>query len=62
MSEEDLEDENNDINMFNEIKYEILKKCKVKNTTDTFEFIDALSEFEGTYTKGDVFVLFRTDV
>lgn len=49
LSEEDLENKNSDINIF--IKYEVLKKCKVKITTDTFEFIDALSEMEGTYTK-----------
>lgn len=51
LSEDDLENKNSDINIFSEIKYEILKKCKVKNTTDTFEFIDALTEMEGTYTK-----------
>lgn len=51
LSEEDLENEDSDINIFSEIKYEVLKKCKVKSTTDTFEFIDALSEMEGTYTK-----------
>lgn len=51
LSEEDLENEDSDINIFSEIKYEVLKKCKVKNTTDTFEYIDALSEMEGTYTK-----------
>lgn len=50
-SEEDLEEKSNGINNFNEIKCEVLKKCKVKQRTDTFEFIDALSEMVGTFTK-----------
>lgn len=51
LSEEDLENESNSINNFKEIKCEVLKKCKVEQRTDTFKFIDALSEMEGTYTK-----------
>ncbi|XP_061190554.1 uncharacterized protein LOC133198480 [Saccostrea echinata] len=34
-----------------EMKQSVLQKCKVSGTTDNFEFVDALSEMEGTYTK-----------
>lgn len=51
MLEDDLENKNSDINIFSEIKYEILKKCKVKNIIDIFEFIDVLIEMEGIYIK-----------
>lgn len=36
---------------FGEMKRNILRKCKVPHTTDTFQLIDALSEMEGTYIK-----------
>lgn len=36
---------------FGEMKCNILRKCKVPSTTDNFQFIDALSEMEGTYTR-----------
>lgn len=36
---------------FLKIKYEVLQKCKICSQTDNFEFLDALSEMEGTYTK-----------
>lgn len=49
MLEEDLENKNSDINIF--IKYEVLKKCKVKIIIDIFEFIDVLLEMEGIYIK-----------
>lgn len=57
LSEEDLENESNSINNFKEIKCEVLKKCKVEQRTDTFKFIDALSEMEGTYTKSAANIL-----
>lgn len=36
---------------FDEMKMKFLKKCKVPHDTDTFKFIDALSEMVGTFTK-----------
>lgn len=36
---------------FRKMKCNFLKKCKVSNSTDIFQFIDALSEMEGTFTK-----------
>lgn len=33
------------------MKIKILKKCKVPHDTDTFIFMDALSEMVGTFTK-----------
>lgn len=36
---------------FNDIKYEVLKRCKVNSRTDNHAFIDALKEMEGTYTQ-----------
>lgn len=38
-------------NIFCEKICKFLKECKVKTHTESFEFIDALSEMEGTYTK-----------
>lgn len=38
-------------NNFLKMKCNFLKKCKVSNSTDTFQFYDALSEMEGTFTK-----------
>nr|XP_034315639.1 uncharacterized protein LOC117685382 [Crassostrea gigas] len=38
-------------NLFVEMKRNILRKCKVSSTTESFEFIDALLQMEGTYTK-----------
>ncbi|XP_062586640.1 uncharacterized protein LOC134248246 [Saccostrea cucullata] len=35
---------------FIEIKRHVLRKCKVNSYTNNFEFVDALSEMEGTYT------------
>lgn len=36
---------------FNEMKCQFLRRCKVRQNTDCFEIIDALSEMEETYTK-----------
>lgn len=53
LSEEILDNGNTnaDENSFHEMKNNFLKKCKVQSNTDTFQFIDALLEMEGTYTK-----------
>lgn len=53
LSEEILDNGNTnaDENSFHEMKHNFLKKCKVQSNTDTFQFIDALLEMEGTYTK-----------
>nr|XP_034320927.1 uncharacterized protein LOC117687822 [Crassostrea gigas] len=37
--------------LFDEMKFNILRKCKVGSTTESFELIDALLQMEGTYTK-----------
>ncbi|XP_062585045.1 uncharacterized protein LOC134246700, partial [Saccostrea cucullata] len=39
------------IKNFNEMKENILRKCKVSCQTENFEFVDALIEMERTYTK-----------
>jgi hypothetical protein len=49
LSEENLEDENNED--FIQMKKKSLNKCKLERITDTFKFMDALSAMEGTYTK-----------
>lgn len=53
LSEEILDNGNTNTNenSFREMKNNFLKKCKVQSNTDTFQFIDALLEMEGTYTK-----------
>lgn len=53
LSEEILESGNSTYNgnIISEKKCRFLKECKVKTNTESFEFIDALSEMEGTYTK-----------
>uniref|UniRef100_A0A8W8NWI5 DZIP3-like HEPN domain-containing protein n=1 Tax=Magallana gigas TaxID=29159 RepID=A0A8W8NWI5_MAGGI len=38
-------------NLFVEMKRNILRKCKVVSTTESFDLIDALLQMEGTYTK-----------
>lgn len=47
----DHEKDMNKPTQFLEAKREILAKCKVSCSTDSFEFIDALSEMEGTFTR-----------
>lgn len=42
-------DENS--NFSNELKFQILEACKVERRTDSFRFIESLSEMVGTYTK-----------
>uniref|UniRef100_A0A8W8P0Z1 DZIP3-like HEPN domain-containing protein n=1 Tax=Magallana gigas TaxID=29159 RepID=A0A8W8P0Z1_MAGGI len=37
-------------NLFVEMKRNILRKCKVSSTTESFDLIDALLQMEGTYT------------
>ncbi|XP_062618219.1 uncharacterized protein LOC134279820 [Saccostrea cucullata] len=49
LSKEILKDTGNKV--FCEIKSKALENCKVKSNTDAFEFVDALSVMEGTYTK-----------
>ncbi|XP_062576594.1 uncharacterized protein LOC134238482 [Saccostrea cucullata] len=49
LSTEILKDTGNKV--FCEIKSKALENCKVKSNTDAFEFVDALSVMEGTYTK-----------
>lgn len=53
LSEEILDNGNTNTNenSFREMKNNFLKKCKVQSNIDTFQFIDALLEMEGTYTK-----------
>lgn len=43
---------------FNDIKFRVLKGCKVNTRTDNYEIINALLEMEGTYTQksGSVFI------
>lgn len=41
----------NKTSIFQEKKFSVLKRCKVERRTNSFSFIDALSEMEGTYTK-----------
>nr|XP_034320275.1 uncharacterized protein LOC105346459 isoform X9 [Crassostrea gigas]XP_034320276.1 uncharacterized protein LOC105346459 isoform X9 [Crassostrea gigas]XP_034320277.1 uncharacterized protein LOC105346459 isoform X9 [Crassostrea gigas] len=36
---------------FDEMRFQVLKRCKVDPTTCSFFFIDALTEMEGTYTE-----------
>ncbi|XP_062618438.1 uncharacterized protein LOC134280023 [Saccostrea cucullata] len=36
---------------FNEMKNNVLLKCKLSRQTDNFRFVDALSHMKGTYTK-----------
>nr|XP_034320582.1 uncharacterized protein LOC117687709 [Crassostrea gigas] len=36
---------------FDEMKFKVLKRCKVDHTICSFNFIDALAEMEGTYTE-----------
>lgn len=48
LSENDFDNENS---CFHEMKHEVLKRCKVKTTTDCFEFTSALTEMEGTFTQ-----------
>nr|XP_034320285.1 uncharacterized protein LOC105342216 isoform X3 [Crassostrea gigas] len=40
-----------DTTYFHEMKFQVLKRCKVDPTTCSFYFIDALAEMEGTYTE-----------
>uniref|UniRef100_A0A8W8HKP6 DZIP3-like HEPN domain-containing protein n=1 Tax=Magallana gigas TaxID=29159 RepID=A0A8W8HKP6_MAGGI len=40
-----------DTTYFREMKFQVLKRCKVDPTTCSFYFIDALTEMEGTYTE-----------
>ncbi|XP_062597965.1 uncharacterized protein LOC134259396 [Saccostrea cucullata] len=49
LSEEIIQDTENTV--FCEIKSKALNSCKVRSYTDVFEFVDALSVMEGTYTK-----------
>lgn len=53
LSEEILENGNStyDGNIFSEKKCKFLKECKVKTNIESFEFIDALSDMVGTYTR-----------
>lgn len=53
LSEELLEsNEKNEYEIsLNDMKCNFLKRCKVSCSTDSFQFVDALSEMEGTYTK-----------
>lgn len=51
ISEKSMDNINNENSKSNEIKCKFLKRCKVKQNTETFEIIDALSEMEETYTK-----------
>lgn len=49
---------------FEEMKCRILDQTKVSSATDSFQFIDALSEMEGTYTKksGDKFAFIHISI
>ncbi|XP_052691397.1 uncharacterized protein LOC128169276 [Crassostrea angulata] len=49
LSEKDLNNENT--TYFGQIKFKVLKRCKVDPITCSFYFIDALTEMEGTYTE-----------
>ncbi|XP_062568316.1 uncharacterized protein LOC134230492, partial [Saccostrea cucullata] len=49
LSEEIIQDTENTV--FCEMKSKALNSCKVRSYTDVFEFVDALSVMEGTYTK-----------
>lgn len=53
LSEDTFENKQSSIDKinFDEMKMKILKKCKVPHDTDTFRFMDALSEMVGTFTK-----------
>lgn len=58
LSENILDNENDETNenqkrnnLFGEIKRNILTRCEVPSTTDSFQLLNALSEMEGTYTK-----------
>jgi hypothetical protein len=48
LSEDNLNDDNGH---FVQLKKRTLSKCRLKQNTDTFKFIDALNTMEGTYTK-----------
>lgn len=50
-SEEDLEDENAEQKKINEMKTKVLKKLRIKRSTDIVEFTTALTEMDGTYTQ-----------
>ncbi|XP_052691393.1 uncharacterized protein LOC128169274, partial [Crassostrea angulata] len=49
LSEKTINNENT--TYFHEMKFQVLKRCKVDPTTFIFYFIDALTEMEGTYTE-----------
>ncbi|XP_052691399.1 uncharacterized protein LOC128169278 [Crassostrea angulata] len=49
LSEKDFNNENT--TYFGQMKFQVLKRCKVDPTTCSFYFIDALTEMEGTYTE-----------
>lgn len=51
LSEDDFENVHTEKNKFNDVKSQILKKCKVKKETDSFEFVDALQSMDKTYTE-----------
>lgn len=51
LSEKKLDNIDSENSKFNEMKCQFLRRCKVRQNTDCFEIIDALSEMEETYTK-----------
>lgn len=51
LSEKKIDNIDSENSKFNEMKCQFLRRCKVRQNTDCFEIIDALSEMEETYTK-----------
>lgn len=53
LTEEMLDNEDNERDKFyfHKMKKKIMKKCKVQSTTESFQFIDALSEMQLTFTQ-----------
>lgn len=51
LSEKIIDNIDNENSKFNDLKCQFFRRCKVRQNTDSFEIIDALSEMEEIYTK-----------
>lgn len=51
LSEDDFEHVHRYNKNLHDVKTKLLRSCKVKNETDSFQFVDALKAMDGTYTK-----------